>query len=134
MLAYMPEEERERVFRRLELKRVTRNTVGSLQELRTELSRVKKNGYACDLEEHEPHIRCVAAPIWDHTGGLHASLSITAPMVRMPVSRLRQLAPLIRRAGMRISRELGYRATGEAYGMALPRTASGEAALAKATA
>ena len=74
--------------------------------------RVRKNGYACDLEEHELHIRCVAAPIWDHAGAVNASLSITAPVVRMAVTRLRQLAPLIQTAGLQISRELGYRTAG----------------------
>jgi DNA-binding IclR family transcriptional regulator len=93
---------------------LTPNTVGSLQELKAELYRVHKNGYACDLEEHEMHIRCLAAPIWDHTGSVRSSLSITAPVVRMPVTRLRQLAPLIQDAGLQISRQLGYRPTGGA--------------------
>jgi DNA-binding IclR family transcriptional regulator len=84
--------------------------VGNLQELKTELYRVHKNGYASDMEEHEMHIRCVAAPIWDHTGSVQSSVSITAPVVRMPVTRLRQLAPLIQAAGLQISRELGYHA------------------------
>ena len=70
--------------------------------------RVRKNGYACDLEEHELHIRCVAAPIWDHTGSVQSSVSITAPTLRMPVTRLRQLAPMIQAAGLNISTELGY--------------------------
>ena len=108
MLAYMSTEEQERVLPELGLKRQTPNSVGNLQELRAELSRVRKNGYACDLEEHELHIRCVAAPIWDHTGSVQSSLSITAPTVRMPVTRLRQLAPLIQSAGLKISLELGY--------------------------
>ncbi len=112
MLAYMPDEERERVLPQLGLKRLTPNTVGNLQELEAELYRVRKNGYACDLEENELHIRCVAAPIWDHAGGVNASLSITAPMVRMAVTRLRQLAPLIQAAGLQISRELGYQSAG----------------------
>ena len=71
---------------------------------------MRKNGYASDLEEHELHIRCVAAPIWDHTGSVQSSLSITAPAFRMPVTRLRQLAPLIQAAGLKISAELGYQA------------------------
>jgi IclR family acetate operon transcriptional repressor len=108
MLAYMPQEEHDRILPELPMKRLTPNTVGSLQEMETELFRVRKNGYACDLEEHEMHIRCVAAPIWDHTGSVQSSLSITAPLVRMPVTRLRQLAPLIQAAGLHISRELGY--------------------------
>jgi DNA-binding IclR family transcriptional regulator len=104
----MPLDEQERVLSEVELKRHTPNTVGNLQELQTELYRVRKNGYACDLEEHEMYIRCVAAPIWDHTGCVQASLSLTAPVVRMPVARLRQLAPIIQAAGLEISRELGY--------------------------
>lgn len=112
MLAYMPPDEQNRVLPELGLKRLTPNSVGNLQEFKTELYRVRKNGYACDLEEHEMHIRCVAAPIWDHTGGVQSSLSITAPTVRMPVTRLRQLAPLIQAAGLQISLELGYQPAG----------------------
>jgi DNA-binding IclR family transcriptional regulator len=123
------------VLPQLDLRRLTPNTVGSLQELEAELYRVRKNGYACDLEEHELHIRCIAAPIWDHTGSVHASLSITAPAVRMAVSRLRQLAPLIQEAGLRISHQLGYQTSGRTSHRSLSRkTGIGEAtSLAKAT-
>ena len=110
LLAYLPPDEQQRVLPQLELNRLTANSVGNMQELKTELFRVRKNGYASDLEEHELHIRCVAAPIWDHTGSVQSSLSITAPAFRMPVSRLRQLAPQIQAAGLKISAELGYRA------------------------
>jgi DNA-binding IclR family transcriptional regulator len=129
MLALMPDDEREKILPQLALKRLTPNTVGNLQELVAELYRVRKNGYACDLEENELHIRCVAAPIWDHMGSVNASLSITAPVVRMAVTRLRQLAPLIQTAGLQISRELGYRASG--YGSLVRRSNAREAALAK---
>lgn len=108
MLAYLPAEECDRILPQLDLKRFTSNTVANLQELKTELYRVRKNGYACDMEEHETHIRCLAAPIWDHTGAVNAAVSITAPVLRMPVTRLRQLAPLIQTAGLQISREMGY--------------------------
>jgi len=129
MLAYMPDDEREKVLPQLSLQCLTPNTVGNFQELDAELYRVRKNGYACDLEEHELHIRCVAAPIWDHAGSVNASLSITAPVVRMAVTRLRQLAPLIQTAGLQISRELGYRTAG--YHAPARKNNAGEAALAK---
>jgi IclR family acetate operon transcriptional repressor len=112
MLAYMPGDELERVLPELDLTRRTPNSVGNLQELRVELLRVRKNGYAYDLEEHELHIRCVAAPIWDHAGCVQSSLSITAPAFRMPVTRLRQLAPLIQSVGRKVSAELGYLSVG----------------------
>jgi DNA-binding IclR family transcriptional regulator len=108
LLAYLPEIEREKVLEQLELKRFTANTASNLQELQTELQRTRKNGCACDLEEHELHIRCIAAPIWDHSGVVNASLSVTGPAVRMSNARLRQIAPLIREAGLKISTQLGF--------------------------
>src|SRR5579863_5463824 len=131
MLAYMPSEEQDRILPELQVKRLTPNTVGNLQELKTELYRVRKNGYACDLEEHEMHIRCVAAPIWDHTGAVHSSLSITAPLVRMPVTRLRQLAPMVQSAGLQISRELGYQPPMAVSRMVVDKNGVSEARLAK---
>lgn len=110
ILAYMPESELTGILPQLEFKRRTPNSIGSLQEMQTHLQKARRSGYACDLEENEPHIRCVAAPIWDHAGAVNAALSITGPAVRMPLTRLRQLAPLVQQAGLRISRELGYQA------------------------
>lgn len=108
LLAFMLDAEREEVLKQVELRRFTENTVGSLQELQAHLQRARKDGFACDLEEHEPHIRCIAAPIWDHNGAVNASLSVTGPAVRMATTRIRQIAPLIRDAGLRISKDLGY--------------------------
>lgn len=108
MLAYLDPEEQERVVNELELRRFTENTVGSIQELKAQLARVRKDGFACDMEEHEPHIRCIAAPIRDHTGAVNASLSVTGPAVRMSTNRLREIAPLVREAGLKISQELGF--------------------------
>ncbi|HZR56475.1 MAG TPA: IclR family transcriptional regulator [Terriglobales bacterium] len=109
MLAYLSLEEQLKMLPQFEMRRLTPHTVGSQQELQTQLQKVRKQGYAYDLEEHELHIRCIAAPIWDHTAAVNASLSVTAPVVRMSMTRLRQLAPLIQEAGLKISRELGYR-------------------------
>jgi IclR family KDG regulon transcriptional repressor len=108
ILAYMSEEERASILPQLEFKRRTQNSIGSLQELQTHLQKVRRSGYACDLEENEPHIRCIAAPIWDHTGTVNAALSVTGPAVRMSVMRLRQLVPVVQQSGLRVSKELGY--------------------------
>jgi IclR family transcriptional regulator, KDG regulon repressor len=108
MLAYMPPEEQAAALLQLEIKRRTQNTINTVQGLQAHVERVRRSGYACDLEENELHIRCVAAPIWDHTGSVNASLSVTGPVVRMSMTRLRQIAPLVQRAGLQISRELGY--------------------------
>jgi len=127
LLAYMPQAERQEILGQIEPRRLTPNTIASRQELDQHLIRVRKAGHAFDLEEHEPHIRCVAAPIWDHTGAVNASLSLTAPAVRMAVPRLRQLAPLIQEAGLRISRELGYQGAEAAQIRNIPDRPAGRA-------
>ena len=108
LLAYLPTEVLTRVLPQIEPKSHTPYTISNTQELQIQLRRVRKCGYSFDLEENEPHIRCVAAPIWDHAGAVNASLSISGPAKRMPVSRMRDLAPVVQEAGIRISRELGY--------------------------
>jgi IclR family transcriptional regulator, KDG regulon repressor len=108
MLAYMQPQDRDNLLSQVEFKRFTPNTIGNSQELLAYLQRVRRQGFAYDLEENEPHIRCVAAPIWDHAGSVNASLSITGPAVRMSNSRMRELSALVKQAGLNISRELGY--------------------------
>lgn len=108
LLAYLPQGELQTLLPQMQLRRFAQNTIGTPQELEQQLERVRQLGHAYDMEEHEPQIRCVAAPIWDRTGTVKASLSLTAPSARMPVPRLRDLAPMIQEAGLQISRELGF--------------------------
>src|SRR5438876_10918308 len=100
MLAYMPPEDQAATLAKLDLKRATQNTISNLQELQNHLQPVQRNGYAWDLEENDVHIRCLAAPIWDHTGPVIASLRITGPVVRRPIARLRLVAQPMQQAGL----------------------------------
>jgi IclR family transcriptional regulator, KDG regulon repressor len=113
LLAYLPAEDLTRVLRQIEPRCHTPHTIRNTQDLQRQLKRVRKCGYSFDLEENEPHIRCVAAPIWDHAGTVNASLSVSGPAKRMPATRMRELAPVVQEAGIRISRELGYQGSVE---------------------
>jgi IclR family KDG regulon transcriptional repressor len=108
LLAYLPPDERDQVLRQIEPKYRTAHTIRNAEELRKQVERVRRCGYSFDLEENEPQVRCVAAPIWDHSGNVNATLSVSGPAKRMHLIRLRELAPVIQEAGIRISRELGY--------------------------
>ena len=76
------------------LQALTLKTITSVAELRRELEQTRKRGYSLDDEEAIAGVRCVAAPIVSVQGQVLAALAIQAPAVRMPRSRLKELAPL----------------------------------------
>jgi DNA-binding IclR family transcriptional regulator len=91
-----------------ELQRYTPNTIWEPAKLRDELERIHSSGYALDLEEHEPGVRCVAAAIPGLPGGSAAALSIAGPAQRMPERLLRsRLAAAVVSAASEIGARIG---------------------------
>jgi DNA-binding IclR family transcriptional regulator len=87
--------------------RVTEHTTTDPARLRAELERVRRQGYAIDDRENEPEVRCVAAPVFDHTDGVAGALSVSGLTTRMTPARVREIAPMVTRAGLEISHALG---------------------------
>lgn len=67
------------------------------------------DGATFDLEENEPGIRCVAAPIRDGSGEIVAGISLSATRPFMPKDRMQALVPVMKSAAREISVKLGYR-------------------------
>jgi DNA-binding IclR family transcriptional regulator len=66
-------------------------------------------GAAMDLEDNEPGIRCVAAPVRDASRKIVGAISVSATRPYMPAARMRGLVTVVTRAAGRISAALGYR-------------------------
>jgi IclR family acetate operon transcriptional repressor len=107
LLAYFPEPEIDEFLRACDLKPVTPHTVVDPAEFRRHLREIRALGYALDNEELELGLRCVAAPITDHTGRVVASVSVSAPTTRLGTADVATLAPKVKDAGRAISRLLG---------------------------
>ena len=90
------------------LTRYTANTLTSQRALEAELERVRKQGYALDLEEYADGLRCIAAPVRDHSGRVVAALGIAGSSRRLRESRLRRQAPTVVKAAGAVSRKLGH--------------------------
>ena len=90
------------------LKRYTDSTITDPAALLEELATIRQKGYAIDDEEFEVGLRCVAAPIRDHTGQVTAAISVAAPVQRMTKRNLQTSVPTVIAAGEAISRRLGY--------------------------
>ncbi|MFJ1301673.1 IclR family transcriptional regulator [Pseudomonadota bacterium AL_CKDN230030165-1A_HGKHYDSX7] len=65
-------------------------------------------GYAFDLEDNEPSIRCVAAPVRDASGRIAAAVSVSSTVPYMSLERMRELVPAVQRSAAELSAELGW--------------------------
>ena len=89
------------------LARLAPRTIVSRESLERELQRIRKHDYAIAVDELEPGLVALAAPIRNHTGRAVAALSINAPGARLTPRARRSTLPALCRAANRISRRLG---------------------------
>ncbi len=108
LLAHLPAEAVRDYLARTPLKAFTRRTLTNPSELQADLRAAKQRGYAIDDEEIHPGIRCIAAPIRDHTGGVVAAVSAAGPTTRLPREQMPKVAAEVMRAAAEISRRLGH--------------------------
>lgn len=108
LLAYLPEEERKKILEQKELLRFTEKTIIDEKKLKKELDKIKKQGFALDLEEHEKDVCCIAATIKNHQGEVIAAVSISGPAFRIDVSKQNNLKEALLRTSKKISERLGY--------------------------
>ncbi|MBI1940879.1 MAG: IclR family transcriptional regulator [Acidobacteria bacterium] len=109
LLAFQDEELLERVAKSPGLTRHTAQTITSLPQLRKELERIRERGYSVDNEEAVEGLRCVAAPIFDHSGRVVAAFSVAGPATRVTPERIPEIAVLVCDTSRKISYRLGHR-------------------------
>lgn len=106
LLAFNPDAV-EAVVRGCGLPALTERSIVSPDELRRHLRHVAAQGYAVEVEEHEPGACCVAAPVRDSAGRVVAALSVSGPAMRLTPERLSATVPEVIAAAWSISRRLG---------------------------
>jgi DNA-binding IclR family transcriptional regulator len=104
ILAYLPEEELQRVWSSSQIVAHTPRTIIRLEDMLEEAARIRRLGYALDMEEHEEGVRCIAAPILDTNRSPIAAISLSAPAMRLDDDRIRQLVPLVLETAEKIAK------------------------------
>lgn len=79
----------------------------SWEQVRERMLEYVEGGYAFDLEDNEPSIRCVAAPVRDASKHIVAGISIASTVPYMPLEKMAELVPLIKQMAAKLSAELG---------------------------
>lgn len=111
LLAYMPEDEREAALKGVKLTAITQNTITSRAALAAELQRIRARGYALDNEEREEGLHCIGAPVFDFTGKVVATLSVSWPGFRYERGSEAEKIARVKSGAERISAILGYEAS-----------------------
>jgi len=97
------------IFRDSPLPKLTEKTITNYEAFREHLRDVAKAGFAVDNEEFEAGVRCIAAPVKDYSHKVVASVGLSGPLSRFSLERIeKELAPLVKDAGEKLSERLGY--------------------------
>jgi IclR family transcriptional regulator, pca regulon regulatory protein len=90
LLAGLPDAELDTYLAKVRLERLTTRTVPSAAALRTELLRIRAQGWAMVDQELEDGLRAVAAPIRDRNGRTVAAVNVSVAASRMPPEAIRR--------------------------------------------
>jgi DNA-binding IclR family transcriptional regulator len=108
MLLNYDEEQLETFLRVRKLPQFTPYTLCTREAFFAELDSVRKNGYSFDNQEGTLGMRCIAVPIYDHTGHIVAGISVSGPIARMSDDMIGRNFHYLLGAGRKISECLGH--------------------------
>ncbi len=87
----------------------TPGTLARAGDLMDDIANIRARGFAFDLEEHQPGIRCVAAAIHAPAAGILGGISVTAPAFRAGSEQLDAWAEPVCRAANAIVADIAGR-------------------------
>jgi hypothetical protein len=108
VIAFLPDDVLDKLIDGLAPKPFTPRTLVTRAALKADLARVRDQGFAVDDEEIEQGLRCVGAPIRNHTGLVVAAISVAGPAFRLTNQCLPATARAVMAAARDLSKEMGY--------------------------
>ncbi len=108
MMAFMPEESRKDYLSKMNYQIYNRNTISTEEAYLLELDKVRKLGYAVDMEEELNGVVCIGVPIFNYSNAPCGSIWISGPKDRLPGETILMFANEIQNITQNISFELGY--------------------------
>ena len=107
LLGEMAEDQLTDFLKDAPLQRFTDHTTTTPEAVRAEVAATRSRGYAFDAEEKTLGMRCIAAPVFDHTGEAVAGISVSGPVSRVADDQIDRLALAVRDAAATLSAALG---------------------------
>ena len=108
-LAYLPEYHRDQILDETELTPFTPNTITDRKKLMREVKKTREKGFAISNGEWLQEASGIAAPIFDQSRGIAATISISGPTQRFTPENIAVYSEKLHHAASEISANLGYR-------------------------
>jgi IclR family KDG regulon transcriptional repressor len=109
LLAYLPDVEVRDFYLSNGMRSYTDHTITDTDQLLFQLAQIRERGYAIDNVEHEPDVKCLAAPVWNHRQVVVASVSVSGPEKRIDhLVAESGLAERLQVTAHEASRRMGY--------------------------
>jgi DNA-binding IclR family transcriptional regulator len=90
------------------LRRLAPATVVDRTALEADFERIRADGFATAIDELEPGLTALAAPVHGPTGDVIAALAISGPTLRIPPERIAELKPVLTKEAAALSARLGH--------------------------
>lgn len=107
LLAFISNREFESLYKSDEpLFSLTFKSISSLEKLKKRLKKVKKQGYAVDIEEYKIGVNCIGVPIFGRSGEAIAATSVTGPASRFTFNEMEKTISKLIDTSKEISNQL----------------------------
>ncbi|GEM_PF-936543 len=107
VLAFLPDNEKRRLLKRLDLKAYTDNTITSQHELEKQLENIKMQGVAYNFQEFHTGINALSTPIFNNRGNVIASITVVGIAIDLDKEQLEEYASLFLEASREITETIG---------------------------
>ncbi len=111
LVAYLSDDEILAILDLRGMEKKTKRSIVDPAKFLREAARVRKYGFAVDDEENAAGVRCIAAPIFDDSGTVVATLGTSSIIMHIDEAHMPKIVELIRKAAEKVSIGMGYSAT-----------------------
>lgn len=109
LFAYLEPEVIKEILDRIELKKVTENTITDKNVLAKELEKIRSQGYSKSIAEFYSDTAGFSFPLKNHHGQVIAALVVTVPTIKFEKGAEEFIIEKMRETSRKISRDLGFR-------------------------
>jgi DNA-binding IclR family transcriptional regulator len=107
LMAGMSDEDIEGYARRTGLPAITHNTLNSLERLIQDVRQTRERGCVLSTDDVVIGISALGAPIYDHSGKVIASISLSGLTTRFEGERIEELAGILLATAEKLSQQIG---------------------------